>query len=742
MRRPWASSAARAGTAAACAAALLALAVPAHARPAPVAVAARPAPAVAAAPASAMVLAQEGELGLAAEADFGGPAADPGWTPVEVTLEPLRPVAGTIEVQVDLPSGGAVRFRRDVEVAATSRAVYRMVVPTGRVAVRFAEAGREPVAVPVEQGLAGSGFLVGLLGGAVDQAPPVRDEPAGRTGTWVAVDAGWLDVSPAALAPLGTLVARADALADLAPGAAANLAAAVAGGTDLVVVADRDGPVDLAALGLTGLPGVTAGPGGTLQADGAAWTATPAQLGAGPGGEVVAVAAPAGRGRVAVTSAVPGEGELGTSGALWSQLAGPGLEQRGTDWAVTQQPYQLARVLADGEGGVPSVPWLAAFLVGYVVVVGPVNGVVLARLRRRELAWVTVPVVTAVFTAAAFLGAVGGRPDLGVNGRLVWWLDGAGVETTVAGLRRSTPGEVEARVPAGAVRLLADGARGGSVEIGEDLRVAAELPALQLGGVLASRAATAPPPLEVRADVRGDRVAVAVRNTGTTPLRAVTVRGATVSVGIGDLDPGAGDTVELRAARLQTTEPYRDLLIGIPRGGAGSFEALLRADLVDLSPGVVWAVAAQDAPGEDGTGDRGTLWAVGARPAVDPARGVPALAVDRTMVAVGADTYAPTPLAVEGSGEVVLRFRVPPGGRLDRLVGDLERSSGGAADLTVWDVPARQWVRADEALPGGDGDPARLVSPLGEVHVRASGNLSPFDFSGRSVGSLPLEGSS
>jgi hypothetical protein len=30
------------------------------------------------------------------------------------------------------------------------------------------------------------------------------------------------------------------------------------------------------------------------------------------------------------------------------------------------------------------------------------------------------------------------------------------------------------------------------------------------------------------------------------------------------------------------------------------------------------------------------------------------------------------------------------------------------------------------------------VSPLGEVHLRASGNLPPFDFSARAVSGLPL----
>ncbi|HEY3428032.1 MAG TPA: hypothetical protein VGK83_05125, partial [Acidimicrobiia bacterium] len=59
-----------------------------------------------------------------------------------------------------------------------------------------------------------------------------------------------------------------------------------------------------------------------------------------------------------------------------------------------------------------SLPWLLSALVGYAVLVGPVNFAVLRRLGKRELAWVTIPVL-------AFLGVLGfwlaGRERLQTN---------------------------------------------------------------------------------------------------------------------------------------------------------------------------------------------------------------------------------------------------------------------------------------------------------------------------------------
>lgn len=103
-------------------------------------------------------------------------------------------------------------------------------------------------------------------------------------------------------------------------------------------------------------------------------------------------------------------------------------QQTAEDWSriITPPAYQLApreswqspeqmlmqSAVSGGDQRVPSLPWLLGALVGYAVVVGPINFAILRRVGKRELAWVTIPVL-------AFLGVLGfwlaGRERLQTN---------------------------------------------------------------------------------------------------------------------------------------------------------------------------------------------------------------------------------------------------------------------------------------------------------------------------------------
>lgn len=63
-----------------------------------------------------------------------------------------------------------------------------------------------------------------------------------------------------------------------------------------------------------------------------------------------------------------------------------------------QSPDQALTEAASnsGSGGLPELPWLLAAIAGYAVVVGPVNFFVLHRMGRRDFAWVTIPVISAL----------------------------------------------------------------------------------------------------------------------------------------------------------------------------------------------------------------------------------------------------------------------------------------------------------------------------------------------------------
>jgi hypothetical protein len=55
-------------------------------------------------------------------------------------------------------------------------------------------------------------------------------------------------------------------------------------------------------------------------------------------------------------------------------------------------------------------PWLiGGFLLLYIIVIGPVNFIVLRRLRRAEMAWITIPVLVALFSIVAYALALGSK---------------------------------------------------------------------------------------------------------------------------------------------------------------------------------------------------------------------------------------------------------------------------------------------------------------------------------------------
>jgi hypothetical protein len=688
------------------------------------------------------------ELGLSVSAGYDGQGAPGAWVPVEVALQPARLAAGTLEVSVRT-DGGRNAQERAVEVTAGSRKVFRFLVPAGTVGVRFSEEGRDPVGVraPVRQ--VGT-WLAGVLGPLPGGLPVLRHAQTGASGTWVAVDPAWVDLSPWALESLGALVLDRDGLAALSEQGRANLAVAVATGLDLVVVTDAGGPVDLEAAGLPWQPvaGVVPAADGAvaLEAAPGTWTLDAEALDAGGAGVVVA-GTPAGLGRVVGVGAAPGVGALGRSEALWSLVAGPAASAvADSGWRVDRNPWQVGRLLQpEGGSAAPSLPWLAAFMAVYVLVVGPVNGLLLARLRRRELAWVTVPIVTVIFTGAAFVGAVREQPEAGLAGRLAYWVDGVGAEAVIVGARSATPGDhrIELEGSGWIARSLVETEVGATLTVADGVTVDVELAALQLGSVSARRPLSAAPPLAVEVLPVDGGLQVTVTNVSSRPVADVRLRSASLAKRVGDLAPGSSETVEVDTERLPVMPAHGDPFdaMGQPTLPA-TMEAVLRGDVADGAPGMVWAIGSTDEPVAgvriDGRApyDAGSLVAVGARV---PAGGdtVSPFAVERELIAFGQDLHRYAPMMVEGAGEAFLRFRLPPGAEPGRLRSELDRGGQGDPrhELTVWDAAERRWVGVAEAFgdAGEDGDAAALVGPLGEVWVRATGEFFPFEFSGRSV---------
>jgi hypothetical protein len=681
------------------------------------------------------------ELGLEVQSGFGGRRVDAPWTPVEVAVEPTRLLAGELAV-TSRSNSGLVTEVRDIEATAGTRRVFRFLVPTGAISVRVTEQGRAPVEVRARAAEGERGYLVGALGGVPDGAPALRDEPTGLQGTWVPVDPGWLELSPDAVEGLSALVVPASAIADLSETARFALGSATGAGLELLVISD--GPARLEGLAIPGPVHAMspAGNGGTavLEPVASAWVTTAEQVGGAEGdASPVAARLSVGQGGVTVLGAGPGAEGFGRDAAFWSGLTGPrpGIGAERGEWAVDEMPYQFARLFSSAGSSAPTLPWLAAFTAAYVIVVGPVNGFLLSRMRRRELAWVTVPIVTVVFTAGAFFGIAGGQTTEGPAARLLVAVDGATTEHVVAGVRAATGGSREVVLPGEGWRTRLLGSQEAVLRRGADVRATLQLAPLELGGVVATRPIATAPPLTVTASAGAAGVDVVVRNTGGTPMEGVAVRAATAMASVGTLEPGEEREVTIERTALPSVSAYRDVFEGLSMGAPRSLEALLRDRVIDGNPGVVWAVGtlANGSPElrVDGARpqDRGLLVAVGTTP-TSAGGAVSPFAVQRDVTTSQRRVFRPSPLALEGPEEAFLRFRLPGDGEVEILRAQLR---GLGAQVSVWEPAARAWQPVGEVLGDGPdgGDPERLVDAFGVVHVRVEGELFPLDFSALSI---------
>jgi hypothetical protein len=74
---------------------------------------------------------------------------------------------------------------------------------------------------------------------------------------------------------------------------------------------------------------------------------------------------------------------------------------------------------AISELGLPSVVYISCLMGTYVLIIGPLNYFVLSRLKRRELAWVTIPVLVIIFSFLAYGSGLFYRGTTPILNRLV-----------------------------------------------------------------------------------------------------------------------------------------------------------------------------------------------------------------------------------------------------------------------------------------------------------------------------------
>lgn len=453
--------------------------------------------------------------------------------PVRVGITADRLLAGTLEVGTT----GSIPVSIPVEVPGGSAKQYVVVVPTTpwspstEVTARLLLGGDTSSASVVVNAVANE-ELVGVLAGATGgrRLPEVvaLDMDAG-TARLHALGEAELDQAPAILSSLGTIVATAGDLAGLSERAREGVLRWLQDGGHLVVGADPGASV-------AGLP--------------EAWQPGDARR------------VGAGRGQVRLA------GDAVAAGA-WGQMLEPTARGAPNQDRVAAGPVELSFGLASEAGvRVVELSWLLAFLVAYIVVVGPLLYVVLRRRRRPELAWVAIPLVALIFAAGAYVGGRGLRADTELVHASV--LDTGEVGSTLTsyvGVATRRGETVRLSFPRNWIPLSNERGEnfgsGGPVLVSTfaattDSTVAAvPLDVGQFAVMGASGPVAGTGRLEVSGSLGADGlVSGTVRNATGTTVRAVGILLGQAGVKVGDLTPGE--------AREFTLEPTTNAFDGGP----------------------------------------------------------------------------------------------------------------------------------------------------------------------------------
>ena len=505
-----------------------------------------------------------------------------GWAAISVTLvNEGEPTEGYLAAETR--SGVMRRF---IEMPAGARkAVTLYVQPEAfqrRVTVRYDEPNGVVESVVELRAFEQAGGQAAVVGdGAGHLRPQLSATDDGRPEP-IALTVADLPERPEPLDGLSGIVWAADSTA-LSDAQRRALERWVADGGELVVLGGADWQARTAAfvdlLPLADLAAVD----GIGQAELAAWagvdeppeaettvasgTSHPEAraLGTAGDGTVLISMREVGGGRVIlVGSDLATEAHRGWTGApsLWSRLL-PTTAAIEQFWGGFQPPEEAENAMSQALGNVPSleVPpaeLLLAVIVAYILLIGPISYVLLRRLDRRELAWVTAPLLVVLFTACSYgIGNTLKGGDVIVNQISLVHSSTAGGAATVqayAGIfspeRDTFDLTVEADALMAQLRPVNVPNQRPASAVVADQGDPAQLRGLSIGvfgfeGVRADAIVEHAPALSVEWTHDDDRLVGTVTNVGDEPLADVAFISSSGGIRVGDLEPGAQATFTL-----------------------------------------------------------------------------------------------------------------------------------------------------------------------------------------------------
>lgn len=538
--------------------------------------------------------------GLTMEANvlLDGHARQGTWMAIDVRLKnDGPPITGELRLTGGL--AGKTSFGTAVDLPTQSDKIYRLYAqPPGfgrTVEIALIEGGSAIDSIKVEfTSHDPTQLIIGIMAerpgdivGSLDLLP----NQAGLAPVTVPLNAADLPRRVEGWATLDQLIWQDMDAAALEPEQLAALRAWIAGGGRLVIAGGTTGTDSLAAFPDGILPyrptaTVDVAPsslGALLGELPETATDLPALAGtliegrtlASSGGQVVAAERAYGSGVVAIIGFDPSTDwidETTLAEGLWRRM----LPAKTAGGPVLTDDSQLVQAVSQlPELALPPVGGLAILLGAYILLIGPINYLVLKRLDRRELAWITMPVLIVVFAVGAYgFGSLLRGSDLIVNEvAIVRGAPGAteGTAQVYLGVFSPSRGTYQVRVPGGA--LLS--APASSDFFGGDGQ-SATLDVLQgdtsrirdltvgFGSLRTVRAESAVAVPLIQADMRleAGRLKGTITNASDQPfLSPAVVLGGTVAT-LDDLAPGQSAEVDVAIAPFQFGQQLADRIVG------------------------------------------------------------------------------------------------------------------------------------------------------------------------------------
>jgi hypothetical protein len=538
-------------------------------------------------------------LTMTARALLDGHARLGTWMAIQVDLENAgQPVSGELRLTGGVQ--GQTRFGTPVDLPTGSRKRYTLYAQPpafgDHLEVAVVAAGK-PVATRQVAFVAAdpSQLLVGVVAERPDRIIGdlgVLTTPNTVPPAIVALTIETLPERVEALSAIDRLVWQDVDASDLSLAQLGALRGWIAGGGRLVIVGGTGGPGLLSAFPDELLPfrpsatvDVPASALGTLLGE-LPSTATDLTALGGPAGagrtlaavgdRVVAAELTFGNGSVTILGfdpTTPWIADSKADAAIWRRVlparSGSAVFTSGAD------DSQLVNAVSSlSAAALPPIGGLFALLVAYIVLIGPVNYLVLRRLGRRELAWLTMPALIGVFAVAAYVfGASLRGTDILVNEvALVRGAPGtdAGQGQVYLGVFSPGRGTYQLEIPGGALltapmsQEMGGMPGAGSLDVlqGDPARVR-DL-AVGFSSIRTIRADTPLPAPNLAIDLRlEDRhLKGTVTNHSSSTVEGVAVvLGASVAK-LGDLGPGASATVDVEARSDPLGQSLSDKLIG------------------------------------------------------------------------------------------------------------------------------------------------------------------------------------